>query len=190
MMVNSGKLLNWHLLKTEGQLAPDRNEVNKYTLTIILLGVFPGFMGVVWMGMRTFITIDAIFHIIIISGAISFLAHLPFLKRLNRYLIESVFFCLIGWGNIWAAIFLLTNYFAHGKVETKYYHFQDNKSITLTLMPRPVDVEINDSLLKDFSYMRSFDDDEIIPANTASEAWYTVADGLLGYKILLHKELH
>src|ERR1039458_9337312 len=91
----------------------DKGDVNIFTLSVLLIGLFPGLGLVFLIGGDTFIKVDTVFNIALLTGAVAFLAHLPFLKRLNRFLAEMIGYCLFGWGLLTAALFLSVNYMVH-----------------------------------------------------------------------------
>jgi len=179
----------------------DRGEVNMFTLSILLIGVFPGLGVLFYIGANTLIRVDTVFNIAIVSGAIAFILHLPFLKKMNRYMAEIIGYSLFGWGLIITALFMGGNYLIHGnpvsdiyKVETATAHPEDKE------LPFPVSVTI--SQLGDIPTMvpaTAYDDypdmlkfkgaEEQKFSDQPKQAKMTTAKGLFGYTVLLYKEL-
>src|SRR6185437_15058530 len=93
----------------------DKGDVNIFTLSIILIGVFPALGVMFFVGGITLIHVDTVVNFAIIAGVIAFILHVPFLKRMNRYLAEIIGYSLFGWGMIVTALFLGVNYLFHGQ---------------------------------------------------------------------------
>jgi hypothetical protein len=181
-----------------------KNDVNTYTLTVLLLGIFAGLGMIFFVGELTLIRIDSIFNIAFLSGAGVLLLHLPFFKRLNRYLAELIAYSFLGWGLIITGLFLSMNYLFHAPQRVDYYtvvsavaHPEDHE------LPLPVSVTIVDAgynpsgagtearVYTDFPYMLNFKGEEEIKYNDKPViAVMTSARGLFGYRVLVHKELH
>jgi len=180
----------------------EKTEVNTYTLTIIIIGIFAGLSGIFYFGGITFIRIDTVFNMVIISGLAVFLIHAPFLKKMNRFLIEVIVYCLAGWGLIIAALILMLNYIIHSQPEVNIYQVQTAIAhpeertlpfpITVTLNKQGMENEtVNASEYDDFGYMLKFEGEEEQKFKEKPiAAFMTTAKGVFGYRILIHKELH
>jgi len=178
-----------------------KTEVNTYTLTVIIIGLFGGMSALFYLGGLTFIRIDTIFNIVIISGVVVFLIHLPFLKKMNRYLVEVIIYCLVGWGLILAGIFLTLNYAIHSHGEVNVYQIETAVAHPEEgTLPPPVTVTLSKQgsekatvpagVYDDFGYFLKFEGvDELKYNEKPIAAVITTATGLFGYRIMIHKEL-
>ncbi len=179
----------------------DKGDVNMFTLSILLIGVFPGLGVLFFIGEKTLIRVDAVFNIAAVAGIIVFVMHLPFLKKLNRYLAEIIGFALLGWGLIITALFMGSNYLFHGQPVTDIY-----RVITATAhpedreLPFPVSVTISQfenlqttvpsKAYDDYPDMLKFKGNEEQKfIDQPKQAKMTTAKGLFGYSVLLSKEL-
>src|ERR1700722_13147824 len=92
----------------------DKGEVNMFTLSILLIGIFPGLGTLFFLGEKTLIRVDTVVNFVIIAGVIMCIIHIPLLKRMNRYLAEIIGYSFFGWGLIIAALCMGANYVFQG----------------------------------------------------------------------------
>ena len=179
----------------------DKGEVNMFTLSILLIGVFPALGVLFFIGAKTLIHVDAVFNITFIAGAVVFVLHLPFLKKLNRYLAEIIGYSLFGWGLIIAALFMGGNYLFHNDPITDIYqvvtataHPEDRElpfpvSVTIAQFEN-LPVTVSAAAFADYPDMLKFKGEEEQKfIGQPKQAKMTTAKGLFGYTILLNKEL-
>jgi len=180
----------------------EKNEANPFTITVILVGLFVGFGILLFVGQMTFIRIDTIVNYAILFGAVIFLLHLPFRKRLNRYLVEILAYSFIGWALIITSLLIGANYLFHGPsvsdrytVESSMAHPEDRTipfpvSITLENNDKQPHANVPPSVYDDYPYFLKFEgEEELINPTNPTVAQITTAKGLFGYRVLLHKEL-
>lgn len=178
----------------------ERNEPHPYIYTILIIGLFAGGMGIFYFGRHTLILIDVIALIVLAGGFLAMGIHYLLFRKWQRYFIEVVLYSFFGWGSIICATFLALNFLLHKEavvnkyklasgraIDIKEYFIKDNKGV---YMGGPVNIKVDDQLFDDYPWMLSFEADEIKSAEFVTEAWFTIAEGLFGYKILLNKELH
>lgn len=163
-----------------------KSEVNTFTLTILLIGIFPGFAASLIFGRQTFMLIDDAFYLFLVLGGIAFLIHLPFRKKLSRFWAEFAAYCFAGWGTILLALFLSSNYLFHSKPATASYNIHPG---TVQAYSFPLRVKVEDPKFNDYGYMMDFDQDEVPDPGHISEVRVTTAKGFWGYEVLLKKEL-
>ena len=178
----------------------EKGDVNMFTLTIILLGVFPALGIIFYIGAATLMRVDTVFNIVVICGLAAFLVHIPFLKKWNRYLAEIIGYSLFGWGLIITSLFMGINYLIHSqpvtdayKIENAVAHPEERE------LPFPVSVTLKDentnqenvpaSAYNDYSGMLRFSGEEQKFNGVPKTAKMTTATGLFGYRVLLGKEL-
>ena len=181
----------------------DKNEVNNFTLTILLTGIFLGLGLILFAGTVTFIRIDTVFNIFFICGSFIFIIHLPFLNKMHRYLAEIISYCYLGWGLIGTGIFMALNFYFHHEfrvdsyqVETAIVHPEEKE------LPFPVSVTIkgpgleempgalNAETYEDFKYLLTFKGtNEIKYTDKPKIAIMATAKGLFGYRVLINKEI-
>ena len=172
-----------------------------FTLSILLIGIFPGLGVLFFIGEKTQIRVDTVFNIAMIVGISTLLVHFPFLKKMNRYLAEIIGYSLFGWGLIIAALFMGSNYLFLGQPVTDVYqvvtataHPEDRE------LPFPVSVTISQyenmqtivpsAAYDDYPDMLKFKGTEEQKfVEKPKQAKMTTAKGLFGYIVLLDKEL-
>ncbi|RYD74681.1 MAG: hypothetical protein EOP53_17835, partial [Sphingobacteriales bacterium] len=166
-------------------MATDRNEANVFILTVLLTGIFVGFAAIIWLGLRTFIFIDSLFHIWLLTGAFVFGAHYLFFRKWDRYLAEISGYSFFGWATIILAVLISLNYLFHDQPNTKTILLKEQTALFL-LADDEITITVDDAELNNFPHMLSFSEDEIHGRQTglqvvASRAYFTTANGLLGY---------
>jgi hypothetical protein len=164
-----------------------KEKVNLFVITLILTGIFGGGFLIAHMVMKTFIRLDTIFNIWILCGALCFLVHFFFLKKMYTHIGELVFYSLGGWASILTALFLWLNSVSWHDANTRIYDLR-GKNAEEFVRGNWQEAGIQDPLYKDYAYLRSFDDSEI-EEGPVSGARITTASGCFGYKIILSKEL-
>lgn len=180
----------------------EKGDVNIFTISILLTGLFPGVAAVFYFGEMTFIKVDTIFNMAFVSGLAVCLCHLAFYKKINRYLAEILLYSFFGWGILIAAGFLTLNFLIHKHPDTDAYQVKTFEyrpgnrlppfPVTITLGP-PIGghATINEPEYNDFAYLMKFDDDdEILYQDKPEKAMITTAMGVFGYRVLIHKEVH
>ncbi|MGZ5243267.1 MAG: hypothetical protein ACXWDO_01820 [Bacteroidia bacterium] len=171
----------------------DRNEANVFIMSVLLLGIFIGSGINIWLGLQTFIFIDTLFHIAVFIGLLALGVHYLFFRHWNRYFAEILAYSILGWGNIGLAILLCINYFYHETPVTEQYRLNKNVALVLTGAGK-TEITVTDTMLSEYPHMLIFSEDEINGRKqnnilVVTDAFYTTANGLLGYKILLQKQL-
>ena len=179
----------------------EKGEVNLFTLSIILIGVFPGLGVMFFIGSKTLIRVDTVVNFAIIAGVIAFMVHIPFLKKMNRYLAEIIGYSLFGWGLIVTALFLGSNFLFHGQPVTDVYQIETATAHPEEReLPFPVSVTLKQSestntIVPATSFndhpdmLRFHGSDEQKFSGQPTLAKMTTAKGLFGYMVLLDKEL-
>lgn len=166
----------------------EKGKPNTFTLTILILGLFAGGMGMFLYGSQTFIGIDQIMLSVLIVSVIALAVHLLFLmKKLNRYFIEIIIYCIAGWGSLITGLLLLVNFFFHSPEHTQTFTPSNENGFIMTKYP--VEITVDDPELRYYSHMLSFKENEIVGLGPFKQASFTTAKGCLGFKILLKKEL-
>lgn len=161
----------------------DRNEAHPGVMAVILAGVFIGGGVSVFLAMRTFITIDTLFGIFLLAGGLTLAVYYILRRKNRRYLLEMAGFSFIGAGSLVVAILLLLNYV--------FYHGKETVSVTESLnriSPAEAVLAVN-STYKNFPYLLYFEDLEERGGKIISEINITTATGLLGYRIVLNREV-
>jgi hypothetical protein len=178
----------------------DKTEVNVFTLTILLIGIFGGLIAVFYFGAITFIRIDTIFNFAFLSGGVVFILHLPFLKKLNRFLAEIIAYSFLGWGLIITGLFLTLNFAFHNDPETDHYQItyssytnsnNDTTGYAIELVKTsPGNYYVDPVKYDEFQYLLKFEGErEMKFQGKPVEAVITTAKGLFGYRVILAKEL-
>ena len=179
----------------------DKDEVNIFMLSILLIGVFPALGAIFYVGSLTFMRVDTVFDMAFISGASVFIGHLPFLKKLKRYLGEIIGYTVIGWGLIITASVMGCNFLIHNKPVTDIYpiesaiaHPEDRE------LPYPVSITLGNQNsgsvhvpVADYKYfpgmLRFRGTEEQKFVGSPKIAIMTTAMGIFGYRVMLSKEL-
>ena len=154
-----------------------------------------------YFGSRTFIVPEVIALIAVAAGFLALGAHYLFFRKWQRYFLEVLAYSFLGWGSLLCASFLLLNFLVFSNKELKIYELKDGNIINIdsyfinsgegALAAGPLQINVEDALFERHQHLLSFEADEIKTTDgKVTEAWFTVADGLFGYKILLNKELH
>jgi hypothetical protein len=178
----------------------DKTEVNVFTLTVLLIGIFGGLIAIFYFGAITFIRVDSIFNIAFLAGAVIFIIHLPFMKRLNRFLAEIIAYSFLGWGLIITGLFLSLNFVFHNDPETDHYPItynsytnsnNDTTGYEIQLVKSaPGNYYVDPAKYDDYPYLLKFEGErEMRFQGKPSEAMITTAKGLFGYRVILAKEL-
>jgi hypothetical protein len=179
----------------------DKGEVNFFTLTVLLIGIFIGLTLIFYFGGLTIIRIDTIFNFVIVCGTVAFIIHLPFLKTLNRYMAEIIAYSYLGWGFIFTAAFFSLNFIFHkvpetdiyslDKVELRYNNGQQVTGYSIKLGDYSEKTyHVSSSAYKEFPYLLEFEgSDELKFYGQPQLAEITTASGWFGYSVILHKEL-
>ncbi len=174
-------------------MAADRNEANIFIMSVLLIGLFIG-MGInFWLGLNTFIYADTLFLIALLFGLLALGVHYLFFRHWKRYFAEILAYSILGWGNICLAILLSINYFFHDAPVTSQYALPQPMAVAASQAGKS-EVELNSPELKQYPHMLIFSADEIEGTEmngiiVVRNAFYITANGLLGYKILLQKQL-
>ncbi len=168
----------------EPEVLSDRPNV--YTMTIFLLGLFLGSAALVFLGGRTLVYIDTVFHGIVLLGLGAMGIHYLFLRHLKRHFIEVAGYCIVGWGMLLMGILLAINFFGHGARQEKIYPMPD-LSINGERFTLPDNYYMSPEQEKYFSDQYVGIDGRK-PNNTPLSYTYIVAPGALGYDVILSKK--
>jgi hypothetical protein len=161
----------------------DKNEAHPGILAVILTGLFPGGGISVFLAMHTFVTLDTLFGILVLSGGLTLAVYYILRRQNRRYFLEMAGFSFIGVGGLMVAISLAVNYF--------FYHDMKTTTITENLNRNsPAGAVLaEDSSYKNFPYLLYFEDLEEDSHRPVREINITTATGLLGYRIVLNREI-
>jgi hypothetical protein len=161
----------------------DKNEVHPGILALILAGIFLGGGVNVFLAMRTFITLDMLFNVFFLSGAASMALYYILRWENRRYFLEVAGFSFAGIGSLVVAFMLALNFAFHQGREARTFtgDFKRNPPAEVILA--------KDSSFKNYPYLLYFEDMENNPGRLIREIRITTAIGLVGYRIILNREI-
>ncbi len=170
--------------------AIDKNKIHPYTLSILLLGIFPGGFSLFYFINRSIISLEIILGSIILLGSLSIVLHFIIFKKGERYLGEVIFYSLGGWGIILTTFLMAINFYFHHTPIVKEYAIINREAEGTNQFSIPYYGSINNEKYRGYSYLLNFEEDEITNISNNPRARITEATGCLGFDIILNKELH
>jgi hypothetical protein len=162
----------------------NRNEAHPWIMAIIIGGIFIGGGSIVFLALRTFISIDSILLCFLAFGSAAFLILFLLVRKRKRHLAETLAEASLGWGSLATGCLLALNYFGHDETFTRRYPYEDDTEALASAVIK------HDSGYLDYPYLLSFEELEAAdPTKRVEAVELSTAEGLFGYRVVVRKRL-
>ncbi|MEX0968318.1 MAG: hypothetical protein WD077_13865 [Bacteroidia bacterium] len=158
---------------------------HRYPVNYLIIGWFAGFGLSIYYMTKTFVTIDAAFHLLLLIAILATAIHaLLFGIRHRKELTELLFYNLVSNGLLGLGLMLLLNYHLAGNPHGEYHALTKDRHKAFSTFE---DLRLEDGAYRYFGYVLNLDDPQETGLMEAEAVELEVADGLFGFKVLKGK---